>query len=151
MPKNPKKPYLVLSRPATALKQKKVLDILGDNGGNLRDAITRAGYSQKYADNPQRLLNTQTWREIMDETFPDSMLAVKHRQLLEKEEIVILKKKNKIEIVRTGEIDVVAVAKGLDMAYKLKNSYKESEKEPEEYRISKIIIINPLEDEFLNK
>ncbi|MES2416275.1 MAG: hypothetical protein V4504_01080 [Patescibacteria group bacterium] len=95
------------SRPTTTLKQKKVLKLLGENGGNLRKAIKEAGYSQKYADNPQRLTTTQTWQEITDETFPDALLALVHRKLLENEYTAL---------------------KALDLAYKLKGRYKEAEK-----------------------
>jgi hypothetical protein len=131
------------TRPTTALKQRKVLKNLGENGGNFRKAIKEAGYSQKYANNPQRIINTKTWQEITEEALPDELLAIVHRALLVNEATAI---------------------KALDMAYKVKGRYKEAEKpnndvglikqfhmmiqnEEENAKITQIVIVNPNEEE----
>lgn len=112
-----------ITRPTTVLKQKKVLQNLRENGGSLRKAIKKAGYSQKYADNPQRLLSTKTWQEMTEELLPDPFLLHIHRNLLENE---------------------ATAPKALDLAYKVKGKYKEAEK-PIEVRneIKQIIIMSP--------
>ena len=66
------------TRPTTALKQRKILKNLGENGGSLRKAIKDAGYSQKYANNPKRLICTKTWQELMEEMLPDNILGAVH-------------------------------------------------------------------------
>lgn len=59
----------------------------------------------------------------MDQHFPDSLLAKKHKQLLQKEEkIVVGIGKGFSAIQETGQPHS-DVAKALDMAYKLKGSY----------------------------
>ena len=113
------------ARPTTALKQKKVLRNLGENGGSLRKAIKDAGYSQKYADNPKRLLGTRTWQELMKEMLPDALLATVHRALLVNEATAI---------------------KALDLAYKIKGKFKEDEK-TQSTEIKAIYIVNPNGDE----
>jgi len=59
------------------------------------------------------------------ETIPNELLTEKHLALLNKEEVII--KNNmitgEIEVIPTGQIDIQAVSKGLDMAYKIKGSY----------------------------
>lgn len=67
-------------------------------------------------------------QKAIADMLPDELLAEKHLALLNKQE-VRLKNNNEtgeIEVIPTGEIDVVAVSKGLDMAYKLKGQYEES-------------------------
>jgi hypothetical protein len=116
-----------ITRPTTGLKQKKVLKNLGENGGSLRKAIKDAGYSQKYADNPQRLISTKTWKELTEETLPDNLLVTIHRTLLLNETTAI---------------------KALDLAYKIKGRYKEAEKPIEEgFSLKQIFIMAQNDDE----
>lgn len=70
------------SRPTTALKHKKVLDNFTENGGNIQKAIKDAGYSQEVVENPQKILNSRTWQELMDAEFPDDSISERHNQLL---------------------------------------------------------------------
>lgn len=112
------------------LKQKKVLlQVLEDvgKGLSLSKAMEKAGYSKAYSKNPQALKKTLAWQELMEEFLPDTLLTKKHKELLEKKEVVTKNnnKTGKIETVSTGQIDVQAVSKGLDMAYKLKSKYGE--------------------------
>lgn len=59
------------------------------------------------------------------ERLPDDLLAERHLELLNKKEVLIRNNvtSGEIEVIPTGEIDVNAVAKGLDMAYKIKSTY----------------------------
>lgn len=96
------------TRPAIAIKHKKVLDNLVENGGNLSQAIRATNlYSEVVANDPGKITNSVTWKELMEEHIPDSLLAEKHKALL-----------NKVD--KEGEIDVTAVSKALDLAYKVK-------------------------------
>lgn len=107
------------------LKQKKAAQKITENHGNVSKGMLEAGYSPNTAKKPSNLTNSKGWQELMDKFLPDSLLAKKHQALLNKEE-VRLKNNNEtgeIDVIPTGQIDVQAVAKGLEMAYKLKGSY----------------------------
>lgn len=64
-------------------------------------------------------------QKAIADMLPDDLLREKHLALLNKEEVIT--KNNvttgEIDVVPTGQIDVQAVSKGLDMAYKLKGAY----------------------------
>ena len=98
------------------IKQKKALDNVVGNGGNVTQAMIDAGYSENTANTPQKLTESKGWKELMDEYLPDSLLASKHKELL-----------NKID--DKGQIDVQAVKAGLDMAYKINGSYAPEKKD----------------------
>ena len=70
------------SRPNVANRHKKVLKNLTENGGNMRNAILDAGYSQEIADNPQKITESKTWNEVVEEELGDGELMEKHKQLL---------------------------------------------------------------------
>lgn len=91
-------------------KQKKTLDNMVDNGGIIGKAMIDAGYSENTAKTPSKLTNTKGWQELMETHLPQELIAQKHKALL-----------NKID--DKGEIDVTAVSKGVDMAYKIWGTY----------------------------
>ncbi len=104
------------------LKQKLTVSKIMENNGNVSKAMKEAGYAISTSTNPQQVTNSKGWKELMEEHLPDSLLAEKHRQLLDKKEVIV-KNNNKtgeIEVIPTGEIDSTSVGKALDMAYKLK-------------------------------
>lgn len=61
------------------------------------------------------------------DSLPDKLLIEKHLALLNKKEVVTKNNMTtgEIAVVETDEIDVQAVSKGLDLAYKLKGSFAE--------------------------
>ncbi len=81
-PNQAQKPQRKFSRPNVAERHKKVLANLTENGGSMRKAILDAGYSQEVADNPQKITESKTWNEIIEEALPDSELTEKHKELL---------------------------------------------------------------------
>lgn len=105
------------------IKRKKVALALIENGGSVSAAMVKAGYTPAYAKNPQKLTESQSWKELMEKYLPDSLLAEKHNALLNKKEFMIIRSGKEAEVTPTGEIDPNAVAKGLDMAYKIKGTY----------------------------
>lgn len=115
------------------LKQKRAFDKVVENGGNVSAAMREVGYSAETAKTPQKLTESDGWKEMMDKVMPDSLLYEKHKKLLEKQQVVT--KNNvttgEIEVIPTGEIDVQAVSKGLEMAYKLKRRFGEAEAPPQ--------------------
>lgn len=59
------------------------------------------------------------------DSIPEELIIEKHLALLNKEEVVTKNNMTtgEVDVIPTGQIDVQAVSKGLDMVYKLKGSY----------------------------
>lgn len=60
------------------LKQKKVIDKMIENGGNVSDAMREVGYSPKTAHNPQKVTDSKGFKE---EARPIVEQLIKQRQL----------------------------------------------------------------------
>jgi hypothetical protein len=109
------------------LKQKLALQKATENHGNISRAMLEVGYSPNTAKKPQNLTQSKGFKELVKKHFPDSLLAKRHRELLnKKEKIVVGVGKGFSEIEDTGQphTDVV---KALDLAYKLKGLYAEEQ------------------------
>jgi hypothetical protein len=110
------------------LRAKKAFLIAVENGGRISPAMREAGYSPATAENPSKLTKTKAWQDLMEEYLPESLLAKKHKELL----TVPIKRTRKINgtaVVEEESLDVQAVSKGLDMAYKLTGKYAPEKKE----------------------
>jgi hypothetical protein len=92
------------------IKQKKAFDKIVENHGNVSKTMLEVGYTENSAKNPKNLTESDGWKELMKIQLPDELIAIKHKALL-----------NKVD--KDGEIDVQAVTKGVDMAYKIKGYY----------------------------
>lgn len=78
-----KKPKGKFTKPTVAIKHKKVFDKLVENGGNLAQAIRDTKlYSETVANDPQKITNSKTWNELMEEHLSDSTLSNSHKELL---------------------------------------------------------------------
>lgn len=64
------------------LKQKKAIENLVGNGGNVTAAMREAGYAEATVNTPGKLTKSKTWKELMGEFLPDQDLAQVHRGLL---------------------------------------------------------------------
>lgn len=106
---------------ATA-KQKKALAIMAENGGVASTAMIEAGYSPQTAVTPGKLTNSKGFQELIDEFLPEKHLMKKHRAFLDSPRIIRRFKKGELE-EETEETDPNAV-RALDMAYKIRGSYK---------------------------
>lgn len=70
--------------------------------------------------------------KAISERLPDELLEEKHLALLNKMEMFETKdEEGKLVSVESNQIDAQAVARGLDMAYKIKGAYGDSEKPKE--------------------
>ena len=99
-------------------KQKAAFIKVVENHGNISKSMREVGYDETTAKNPKNLTESKGWKELMEEFLPDSLLAERHKELLNKREYT-----NKgDEIIDQPETQ--AVSKGLEMAYKLKGSYE---------------------------
>ena len=111
----------------TIKEQKFVKNYIKNDGNGVKTALEvydTEDYNTAGAIASENLKKPKIQKAIQD-ALPDELLAQKHLELLNKKEV---RQKNnvttgEIEIVETGEIDVQAVSKALDMAYKLKGSY----------------------------
>ena len=131
------------------IRQKRAIEILVGNGGNVTKAMREAGYSENTLNTPQKLTESLGYKSIADQ-IPDSLLVKKHNDLLKQkqlsyfvfskslsdEEIVEHMKANNLDTIVIRESDkgklafysiddAQAISKGLDMAYKLKGSFAE--------------------------
>jgi len=98
-----------------------------ESHGDVGPAMEAVGYAPSVARTPAVLTKSNGWQELMRRHLPDSALAKRHRELLEKQEQISHLEKD----INTGQIkttfidvpDTQAVSKALDMAYKLKGAY----------------------------
>jgi len=107
------------------LRMKKAFSNYIENGGNMRQALLSAGYSASTSKCPSLVTRMRGWQQLVEKYLPDKKILEKHKELLEKKEILTRNNMTtgEIETISTGEIDVQAVSKALDMFYKLKGSY----------------------------
>lgn len=107
------------------IKQKQVFKEVVNSGSSISKAMVKAGYAISTSKRTEKVTRTKGWHELMEEHLPDSVLAKRHRELLNKKETVnVFDGKGKGSHVElTEQPDTQAVAKALDMAYKLKDKY----------------------------
>lgn len=134
-------------------RQLKLAKLISENLGNknrtksMYEMMLEAGYSKEQAENSHQIVRSDGVQSLLEEMLPDSLVFKKHKALLNKE-MVMAQKNNrtgKIEVIRTGEIDANAVAKGVDMAYKLKGRYA-----PEKHQVVALDIDEERFDKLLN-
>lgn len=129
------------------IKQKKAIKIMGENGGVVSAAMIAAGYSPATAKNPEKLTKSQGFKTLGAE-IPNSLVIKKHFDLLQQKqlsyfvfnkdmpdeeikdhllanglEVISIRPSDKGKMAFYSLNDATAIAKGLDMAYKLKGSY----------------------------
>lgn len=97
-------------------KQKRALDILAENGGNVSKAMEEAGYSPATAKTPQKLTTSKGWLELLDKSIPDKKLLKVLDEGLEAGK-TIFKNNNS-----TGEIEEV----GFEADYAVRHKYLET-------------------------
>lgn len=117
-PPKVKKKYIKKGFPSVNVKHRLVLKNFVENPGSMGEAIRKAGYSEAYASQPGELLSTKSFQQLLKEDLPDDLLTSKHRELLNAE--VKVYRKGELE---TQRMDTEAVARALDMGYKLKGAY----------------------------
>lgn len=123
----------------TSERQKKAIQNYIENGGNASKAMRDAGYSQGTIENPSNLTRSDAFRAVVSQ-IPPELLLEKHLALLNKEEVFQRRdpETGEMDYVPTGQIDANAVAKGLDMAYKITGAYA-----PEKKEISGSVSVGP--------
>lgn len=143
-----KKPSSHKKREPT-LRMKKVVKNMVEKGGSLRKNIKDAGYSQKIADNPQQLLKSKSFQQLLDDVMPEYEVANLHKYLLKKKDLTYktfpikmsdfmiksLFQKAGVEIIKIYKDEKInkkvyflvrdedVLQKAIDMYYKVKGSY----------------------------
>lgn len=56
------------------IRQRKALDKIVENGGIVSKALRDSGYTDAYAKNPDKFLNTTAVKKTLEDWFPDEML-----------------------------------------------------------------------------
>ena len=97
-------------------------------GAKIGAAMIKAGYAKTTATSTGHLTSKDSWKQMMKQYLPDSKLAERHRELLDKKETILTSKKvgdqDVYEVLE--QPDTHAVSKALDMAYKLKQRYSDA-------------------------
>lgn len=94
------------------------------NGSTITKAMVTAGYSPTTASTTGKLTNTQGWQQLLKKHLPDSILAKRHRQMLNKTEKIVVSDgaRDGSHLEDTGQPHS-DVNKALEMAYKLKGAF----------------------------
>ena len=110
--------------------QREVFKKVMNEGESVHSAIIKSGGSLATAQNPKNITRSKGWKELMEKELPDGLLAKRHRELLNKREVHVIKIDGKEESELLDQPETQAVSKGLDMAYKLKRKYPTEDNKP---------------------
>lgn len=104
------------------LRQKAAFEKILENPRPIGTVMREVGYSENTIVDPQNLTKSKGWLELVAEYLPDNVIAERHRELLDKREVVVVRdgKESRVELTDQPHSDVKGA---LDMAYKLKGSY----------------------------
>jgi len=91
------------------VKQKRAAKALVGNGGNVTRAMIDSGYSVATANTPQKLTESEGFKEVWEELIPKRLVIQTHKKII-----------NKVD--KDGQPHSDAV-KGVDMAYKVDGLY----------------------------
>lgn len=106
-------------------RQKRAVDELVGKGGNVTQAMLAAGYSPNTANTPQKLTESEGYRELMDAYLPDDMLL---RALADDIEKKVGNRKPELELAfkvkgrMTEKVDVTTKGESL-------NNFNDEEKQ----------------------
>ena len=122
------------------IRQKKAFTRVVENGGVVSTAMVDAGYSKATAKTPQKLTDSDGWKELTEEFLPDKDLAKVHKEGLKattlRPHLVDRDDKGRPVYEYKREDDYQTRHRYLDTAYKLKNRYTEG------ITIDRAVIVN---------
>jgi len=99
----------------------------GKEDKDKKQILESVGYG-RIARHPKRIVESKGYLEVLNKFLPDDLLAEKHKELLTVP--IITKTTRQGEFIsREESLDVQAISKGLDMAYKVKGSYAPEKKQ----------------------
>jgi hypothetical protein len=107
------------------IRQKKAVEKIVENGGNVSKAMRDAGYSPETAKSPSKLTSTAAFAELMEAYLPDDMLL---RALSDDVELKVGNRKGELELAfkikgrMTEKVDVTTKGESL-------NNFNDEEKQ----------------------
>lgn len=120
----------------TVFRKKRMLqNFIEQDFKDLSGAAMKAGFAASTAkSNLAQITSSRSWAAIVNEFLPDNLIAERHLELLNKRDIERYTeyerdengKQRAVTKWRDNGPETAAVSKALDMAYKLKNSYKDN-------------------------
>lgn len=119
------------------IKQKKAIENVVENGGNVSRAMLDAGYSPATAKTPQKLTETKAWTELMEDYLPDDKLLAKHQEALEATKIHGSLTEPDREVP-----DIPTRLKAVELGYKLKRKMLDAPLTPPLNQGNTIIFVN---------
>lgn len=147
MVKNREKEMKVIRTPAT-LKQRKAMKALVENGGSVRDAMRKAGYSEAMIKTPSKLTKSKNWQDLLEEALPNDFVMDQHKKLFNQKqvsyftfpkhmedqeirghveasglEVITIRTSKEAKMAFYAMPDTQAIKSALDMAHKLKGNY----------------------------
>jgi|TARA_R100001530_G_scaffold73266_1_gene51664 hypothetical protein len=114
------------------LSHRAIFENYKDNGfRNLGKAIRKTGvYSESLAGRVNVLTKSKSWQALMDEKMPEEHLALRHKEILDKRDTrKVVDADGKVSYEDIGP-NTLAVTKGLELAYRLRGSFKEKDAPP---------------------
>ncbi len=107
---------------------------------NLGKAVRKTGmYSEQVAQRVHNITNTKSWQALMQEYMPEEHIAKRHAEILDKRDYrKVIHEDGTVEEVDDGP-NTAAVTKGLELAYKLRGSFKEKKETPTNTKIYNLI------------
>lgn len=107
-------PTVSVIKRRTSIRQKKTFANFVANGGNMKQAMKDAGFSPAYAKNSQKLIRSDSFRDLL-ELIPD-------RDLLDQTKAIALGEDKRASLV------------AIDMLFKLKDRYPAGKLKVQEYQ-----------------
>ncbi len=98
-----------------------------EHKGQFKSAMLAIGYPVSTAEHNGGIVQaTKSWKALLDERLSEELLTRRHNELLNKRDTTTVTigrgKKARIELIDHGP-DTTAVARGLELAYKLRGSF----------------------------
>lgn len=108
-------------------KQRAVVNELlsGKVGTSMATAMKNAGYAHGIVRNPQKVVQSKGFNQLLEKYLPDNKLLKKHKEFINAKKTVRTFTKGDLT-TEVEETDANAV-KALDMAYKLKGKYMQGD------------------------
>lgn len=144
------------------IKQERAFKEVVEKGRPVSKAMVDVGYSKNTAVAPSKLTRSKGWKELVDKYIPEKDLLRKHKELLNQKkldyfvfpkamtdeeiqehvesaglEMIVIKHSDKGKLAFYSINDAMSQQKAVDMAYKLKGSYADTDKGG-----NKILIVN---------
>ncbi len=97
-----------------------------EHKGLITSAMRALDFTPSLIDSPTQVTRTKSWKALLDERLSEDLLTRRHTELLNKRDGTYVTigrgKSRRVEFIDKGP-DTTAVARGLELAYKLRGSF----------------------------